>query len=109
MEEKYLKILENFQFYREDKKDDDFPTLEEVRQLPPAEALLILNDYIKSNPNDDEAYTIRGLKYWSINMRKEAINDYHTALKINPESKAKAALALAHSVLDYYNKDLWNP
>ena len=101
--------LENFHEYMANKNDDDFPPLETVKLLPPSEAIPILNDYLKCHPEDDEAHTIRGLKYLSLNQRKEAINDYLTALQINPESRDKMALQFANSILDYYNKDLLNP
>ena len=85
------------------------PSLEEINGLPAPEAIDLLNQYIKNHPNDDEAYTIRGLKHWGLNHRKEAINDYLSALRINPESRAKLALEFSNSILDYYNKDLLNP
>lgn len=84
-------------------------SLEEINLLPPNEAILILNEYLLLHPDDDEAFTIRGLKHWSQNHRKEAINDYLAALRINPHSRAKMALEFANSILDYYNKDLLNP
>ena len=87
----------------------EFPPLEQISQLPPSEAIEILDEYIIANPEDDEAYTIRGLKHWSLNHRKEAINDYLTALRLNPESRAKMALEFANIILDFYNKDLLNP
>lgn len=108
-ENDYTLIIEDFESYLAKRKDDEFPPLDIIRKLPPEHAVIILNDYIKFHPQDDEAYTIRGLKFWSINLRKEAINDYHTALRINPDSQAKSALELANSVLDFFNKDLWNP
>ena len=83
--------------------------LEEIKKLPPEEAISQLNVYLEKHPQDDEAYTLRGLRYWGLNRRKEAINDYLQAIKINPESKAKMALQYANSILDYYNKDLLNP
>lgn len=103
------KDKETFRENNSENKDYDFPPLEAIRQLAPSEAILILDEYIKYYPNDDEALTIRGLKYWSLNRRKEAINDYLQALKINPGSRAKMALQYANSILDYYNKDLLNP
>lgn len=84
-------------------------TLEEIKSLPALEAIEKLNIYLTSHPDDDEALTIRGLKYWSLNKRKEAINDYLAAIAINPDSRAKMALQYANSILDYYNKDLLNP
>lgn len=90
-------------------KPTNISSLEIIKELPAEEAVLKLNDYILVFPNDDEAYTLRGLKFWSLNRRKEAINDYLTAIKINPNSRAKMALQFANSILDYYNKDLLNP
>ena len=83
--------------------------LKEISSLPTSEAIAALSEYITCHPEDDEALTVRGLKYWSLNQRKEAINDYLQALKINPESRAKMALQFANSILEYYNKDLLNP
>ena len=83
--------------------------LELIKGLDPEKAIEFLNEYISRNPNDDEALTERGLKFWSLNQRKEAINDYLSAIKINPESRGKMALEFANSILDYYNKDLYNP
>ena len=83
--------------------------LEEIRELLPDEAIPILNKYLAENPVDDEALTLRGLKHWALGHRAQAINDYHRALEINPESKAKLALQTAHNILDFYNKDLLNP
>ena len=88
---------------------NNFPSLEDINKLDALEAIPLLDNYLIHNPNDDEALTIRGLKHWSLNHRKEAINDYLQALKINPESRAKMALQFANSILDYYNKDLLNP
>ena len=85
------------------------PSLAEISSLPAVEAIPLLDEYINNHTYDDEAYTIRGLKHWSVNQRKEAINDYLTALRINPDSRAKTALDFANSVLDFYNKDLLNP
>lgn len=93
----------------EENKNEIVLSLEEIKRLPAREAISALNKYIEAHPDSDEAYTVRGMKYWSLNLRKEAINDYHAALKINPESKASMALQFANSILDYYNKDLLNP
>lgn len=82
---------------------------DKISQLLPLEAVAYLSTYIETHPEDDEAYTLRGMKYWSLNLRKEAINDYLTAININPQSSARMALDYANSILDYYNKDLLNP
>ena len=60
-------------------------------------------------PQADEAYTERGLLYWKLDMRAEAINDYNEAIRINPASRAVQVKEATYSILDYYNKDLYNP
>ena len=88
-------------------------TFEEIKEhvagLTPDEAITKLNDYIENNPADDNALTIRGMKHWSRGNRALAINDYLAAIKLNPESKAVQALKATNEILDYYNKDLYNP
>lgn len=76
------------------------------------EAIAILTSFIEENPSHpliDEALTLRGMKYWGLQNRSAAINDYLAAIRHNPDSKAKLALKAANEILDYYNKDLYNP
>ena len=84
-------------------------TTAEIEKLPTKEAIDAFTKYISINPNDDQAYTLRGLRYWSLDMRAAAINDYLKALSINPESSAKQALEAAQSILGFYHTDLYNP
>lgn len=87
----------------------DNPSLEEIKKMPPEEAIKVLDKVIASNPENEEALTLRGLKHWALNHRQLAINDYLAAIRINPESKAVTALKYANEILDYYNTDLLNP
>lgn len=85
---------------------------ESIRGLSGREAVKVLTDYIEANgsaPDLDEAYTMRGMKYWGMQQRSAAINDYLAAIRLNPESKAVQALKATNDILDYYNKDLYNP
>ena len=85
---------------------------EKLKELSGEEAVKVLSDYIESNPGAsdlDEALTMRGMKYWGMQKYSPAINDYLAAIKINPESRAVQALKAANDILDYYNKDLYNP
>ena len=66
-------------------------------------------EYIEAHPDNDEALTTRGMQYWSMGDRAKAINDYLAAIRLNPDSKAKMALKATNQILDYYNKDLYNP
>lgn len=85
---------------------------ESLRGLTADEAVARLSEYIEANPEAkdlDEALTLRGMKYWGMQKRSLAINDYLAAIRHNPESKAVQALKAANEILDYYNKDLYNP
>lgn len=73
------------------------------------EAIRILSVFIESHPDSDEAYTLRGMKYWGAGKRSLAINDYLTAIRLNPDSRARHALQASQEILDYRNKDLYNP
>lgn len=73
------------------------------------EAVARLTDFIAANPDSDEAYTLRGMRHWGAGRRALAINDYLAAIRINPHSPAAKALEAANSILDYRNKDLYNP
>ncbi|MCH5226180.1 MAG: tetratricopeptide repeat protein [Muribaculaceae bacterium] len=84
-------------------------SLDEIKKLPPQEAISHLNRYITDNPDSDEAFVERGLNYWKMGKRREAINDYHHALTINPQSRAAMLIEYSKSILDFYNKDLLNP
>lgn len=72
------------------------------------EAIQILDGFLKEKPTE-EAYLLRGQKHWALGNRREAINDYLSAIKINPHSKANLLLEQANTILGYYNKDLLNP
>lgn len=84
-------------------------TLQEIRTLPPAEAIGKLNDYLSRHPGDDEALTARGLCHWALSHRADAIRDYLEAIRINPRSRAVQALQVAREILDFRNTDLINP
>lgn len=80
-----------------------------IKTAPYEEAIEILTQYITLHPTDDEALTFRGLRYWGAGKRSLAINDFLAAISINPNSRAQEALKAANEILDYRNKDLYNP
>lgn len=82
---------------------------EKVALLPYEEAIATITDYLKENPQSTDALTLRGMKHFGAGQRALAINDYLAALAIDPECKAKLALQSANEILDFYNKDLFNP
>ena len=73
-------------------------------------AIAVISDFIAANPGSADAYVMRGLKYFGRGNRALAINDFLEAHEIQPDSVAtKTALDSANSILDFYNKDLFNP
>lgn len=58
---------------------------------------------------DEEALIERGRLYWALGKRGAAICDYLAAQRINPSGKATQLLKATYAILDYYNKDLYNP
>lgn len=57
----------------------------------------------------DEALTERGLLYWKLGRRADAINDYNKAIALNPASRAVQVKEATYEILNFYNKDLYNP
>ena len=83
-----------------------------IRGMTGSEAVSFLTEYIARNPEApglDEVYTLRGMKNWGMQNRKAAIDDYLAAIKLNPESKAVQALKATNDILDFYDKNLYNP
>lgn len=84
-------------------------TVDEIRELPPQDAIPLLNGFLEKNPCNDEALTARGMCHWALSQRSDAIKDYLAAININPHSKAKEALEAATAILDFRHTDLLNP
>ena len=83
---------------------------EQIRLLGADEAIALLDKWIAEHTEDVEAYTLRGMKHFGAGHRSAAIGDYLTALRLDPDNaRARQALDYANSILDYYNKDLYNP
>ena len=87
--------------------------LEEIKArvdgLAPAEAIKILDKIIAADPENEDAYILRGMRHWGAGHRSLALNDYLAAIRINPASRANQALKASLEILDYRNKDLYNP
>lgn len=74
-----------------------------------AARLQTLSERIAVNGRDEVALIDRGRLYWALGKRREAINDYLAAQAVNPEGDAKQLLKATYEILDFYNKDLYNP
>ena len=71
--------------------------------------LQALSERLAQDTEDEAALIERGRLYWALGKRSEAINDYLAAQRINPEGKAKELLKATYEILNFYNKDLYNP
>lgn len=68
-----------------------------------------LNNIIASDNSNDEAYFLLGNAYCKKSNWQQAINAYCQAININPESPAKLAYDRVNEILDFYNRDIYNP
>ena len=86
--------------------------METIRQLindnKTDEALRLLNEYIKKKASDDEAFYLRGNVYRKMGDIRQALNNYLTAMELNPDSPAQTAYNAQIKILDFYNKDMFN-
>lgn len=86
--------------------------METIRQLinenKTDEALRLLDEYIKENETDDEAYYLRGNAYRKTGDIRQALNNYLAAMELNPDSPAQIAYNAQIRILDFYNKDMYN-
>ena len=60
-----------------------------------------------SRPND-EAYYLLGNAYRKQGNWQLALNNYLSAIEINPESPALQAKEMLMDILNFYNKDMYN-
>lgn len=72
-------------------------------------ALMLLDEHLRENPNDDEAFFLKGNAFSKIGDWQNAINNYCEASSLNPDSPAKEAYKHINEILDFYNHDLYNP
>ena len=82
---------------------------EKIKAASCEEAIGMLDEYIAANPGDDDALTIRGLRYRGSTLDITITGTGRALATFNPESRAREALRAANEILDYYNKDLLNP
>lgn len=72
-------------------------------------ALDMLNDFIRSHPDNAEALFMRGKLYWKLGNRAAATSSYAAAAELDPGSPAAAALEQARTIEAFFNPDLLNP
>lgn len=84
----------------------------EVEQMMSAgdydNALEAFNNAIETG-GDAELFYQRGRLLWKLGRKTEAMSDYGRAVELDPESQAAVALKMAREVMDFFNRDLYNP
>ena len=50
-----------------------------------------------------------GRTLWQQGRRGEAMTEYNISLSLDPGSPAKAALEMANDIMDFFDRDLYNP
>lgn len=63
---------------------------------------------LKKTASDDEAFYLRGNVYRKMGDIRQALNNYLTAMELNPDSPAQTAYNAQIKILDFYNKDMFN-
>ena len=88
------------------------PTTEEIKALLEAnrtqEAIEILDRLIAGEPDNDTYYYLRGNAYRKKGDIRQALNNYLTAMDLNPDSPAHIAHNQLISIMNFYNKDMFN-
>ncbi|MDO4755598.1 MAG: tetratricopeptide repeat protein [Parabacteroides sp.] len=86
--------------------------METIKQLisdgKTEEAIHLLDSYIEKNGPSDEAYYLRGNAYRKKGDVRQALNNYLTAMELNPDSPAVIAHNQMIAIMDFYNKDMYN-
>jgi len=87
--------------------------LEKIKQLLSAgetdKVISILTHFVHENPSSDEAFFLLGNAYRKKENWEFALNNYRQAMDLNPDSPAKLAYKMVIDILNFYNKELFNP
>lgn len=86
--------------------------LEALSTRPGEEVAALLNDALATDLSPQDAawaYYILGRVAWKDGKVGAAITFYNKAIELDPDSEAFVARAQANQILNFYNKDLYNP
>ena len=70
------------------------------------EAIFLLEEFIEKNKTSDEAYYLNA--YRKKGDVRQALKNYLIAIELNPNSPAVIAHNQMISILNFYNKDMYN-
>lgn len=89
---------------------DQLHTIKElINQGDVDKALEALDEFLRTtSARKDEAYYLRGNVYRMQGNWQQALNNYQTAIELNPSSPAVQARQMVMDILDFYHKDMYN-
>lgn len=86
--------------------------MEEIRKLLREnrieEAIGKLDTMLEQEPTSDEAFYLRGNAYRKLGDFQQALNNYLSAMELNPDSPAREAHDMLMEILDFYYKEMYN-
>ncbi len=89
---------------------DQLKTIKElINQGDIENALQALEEFLQTEPvGKDEAYYLMGNAYRKLGDWQKALNNYQSAIELNPDSPALQARKMMMDILNFYNKDMYN-
>ena len=89
---------------------DQLKTIKElINQGDIENALQALEEFLQTDPvGKDQAYYLMGNAYRKLKKKKKALNNYQSAIELNPDSPALQARKMVMDILNFYNKDMYN-
>ena len=73
------------------------------------QAIQQLDEILQTDfPGKDEAYYLMGNAYRKLGDWQKALNNYQSAIELNPDSPALQARKMVMDILNFYNKDMYN-
>ncbi|MEG1543512.1 MAG: tetratricopeptide repeat protein [Tannerellaceae bacterium] len=86
--------------------------MDKIKQLIEAgnadEAIRLLDVLLAENASSDEAYFLRGRAYAKKGDFPHALNNYLSAIALNPDSPAVEAHSMLMKIMNFFNKDMYN-
>lgn len=75
----------------------------------PDKGLQALKSLAESNPDDAETLYELGNAYWKVQDWKGCLDCYTKAISLDPQSPAAEMRRMVQDIIQFYNKDMYNP
>lgn len=80
-----------------------------IKDKTPLQAQELLAALIEKEPENPWLHIERGKQLWRLGRRGEAMSEYATADKLQPNGAAALLIEHSNDVMDFFNPDLLNP